>query len=58
VWQDVRIPREHHAEVDYGRVAEMGMNSVRFYLHYRTFEQADGWQWLDDNVAWAKRHGI
>jgi endoglucanase len=58
VWNDVRIPRQHHAEADYQRVAEMGMNSVRFYLNYRTFEQADGWQWLDDNVGWAKRHGI
>jgi endoglucanase len=66
VWSDVRIPRQHHAEVDYQRVAEMGMNSVRFYLNYRTLEAdetsgrflADGWQWLDDNVAWARRHGI
>ena len=44
----------------------MGMNAVRFYMNYRTFEADaapgkyldDGWQWLDDNIAWAKRHGV
>ena len=48
------------------RVAAMGMNAVRFYMNYRTFEADaapgtyldDGWQWLDDNIAWAKRHGV
>ena len=42
------------------------MNAVRFYMNYRTFESDaapgknldDGWQWLDDNIAWAKRHGV
>lgn len=66
VWQDVRIPREHHDERDYARLAALGMNSVRFYMHYRTFESdeapgqwlSDGFRWLDDNVAWAKKHGI
>ena len=66
VWGHDRIPREHHAELDYQRVSAMGMNSVRFYLNYQTFESdaapgtylADGFQWLDDNIAWAKRYGI
>jgi len=66
VWTNVRLPRRHHDETDYQRVAAMGMNAVRFYMNYRTFESDaapgayldDGWQWLDDNVAWAKRHGI
>ena len=42
------------------------MNAVRFYMNYRTFEADaapgkyldDGWQWLDDNIAWAKSHGV
>lgn len=38
VWGNVRVPRRHHAEVDYQRVAAMGMNAVRFYMNYRTFE--------------------
>jgi len=66
VWTNVRLPRKHHDETDYGRVAAMGMNAVRFYMNYRTFEADaapgkyldDGWQWLDDNIAWAKRHGV
>jgi endoglucanase len=66
VWGNVRLPRLHHGEVDFQRIAAMGMNAVRFYMNYRTFESdtapgtylADGWQWLDDNVAWAKRHGV
>ena len=66
VWGNVRIPRQHHDEFDYARLKAMGMNAVRFYMNYRTFESddapgqylADGWQWLDDNIAWAKKHGI
>jgi len=61
VWGNVRIPRQHHDESDYARLKAMGMNAVRFYMNYRTFESddapgqylADGWQWLDDNIAWA-----
>jgi endoglucanase len=66
VWQGVAVPRTHHAEADYARVASMGMNSVRFYLNAVTFEdahnpgqyKAEGWAWLDDNVRWARAHGI
>src|ERR1051325_267681 len=36
VWQDDRLPRTHHDERDYARLAELGMNAVRFYLHYQT----------------------
>jgi endoglucanase len=66
VWTDVLLPRQHHAEVDYERVANMGMNAVRFYLNAKTFEdpahpgvyEPAGWAWLDDNVRWAKAHGV
>jgi endoglucanase len=66
VWSNVRLPRQEHAEVDFQRVAAMGMNVVRFYMNYRTFESdtapgtmlADGWQWLDDNIAWAKKNHV
>ena len=66
VWGNVRLPRRHHDEADFARVAAMGMNTVRFYMNYRTFESdaapgtvlADGWQWLDDNIAWAKKHHV
>jgi endoglucanase len=66
VWLDDRLPRTHHDERDYARLAALGMNAVRFYVNYRTLETddapgkwlADGFQWLDDNVAWAKKHGV
>jgi endoglucanase len=66
VWSNVRLPRRHHDAADYQRVAAMGMNAVRFYMNYKTFEDDaapgklldDGWQWLDDNIAWAKAHGV
>jgi endoglucanase len=66
VWTNVRLPRLDHGPEDYRRVAAMGLNAVRFYLNYRTLESdaapgvylADGWKWLDDNVAWAKQNGV
>lgn len=66
VWGNVRLPRNHHSEADYARVVAMGMNTVRFYMNYKTFESdaapgtylEDGWRWLDDNIAWAKKHGV
>jgi endoglucanase len=66
VWDNVPVPAEHHNELDYRRVAELGMNTVRFYLNYRTFEEdsapgqykPEGWAWLDQNIVWARQHGI
>jgi endoglucanase len=66
VWLDDRLPRTHHGQADYARLRELGMNAVRFYLHYQTFEAdaapgkwlEDGFQWLDQNIAWAKENGI
>jgi endoglucanase len=66
VWSNVRIPVQHHAEEDFARVASLGMNAIRFYLNYRTFESdaepgevlEDGLGWLDQNIAWARRHGV
>ena len=66
VWSNVELPRTHHDERDYGRVRAMGMNLVRFYLNYRTFEDDSrpfvydeaGFAWLDDNIAWARAHDI
>jgi endoglucanase len=66
VWSDREIPLTHHTEVDYERVKDMGMNAVRFYLNYKTFEndatpyqyKQTGWDWLDKNIGWAKKNGI
>ncbi|MCP4656816.1 MAG: glycoside hydrolase family 5 protein, partial [bacterium] len=60
------LDSDHHSEIDFQRIAAMGMNTVRFNLSYRVFEDDDepfvyrpeGWAWLDRNVAWAKRWGL
>ena len=67
VWQVRSQPSTtHHDEKDYGRVAAMNMNVVRFAMAYTVFEddaepyvyRQTGWDWLDQNVAWARSHGI
>ena len=65
VWSNVALPNDH-AEVDFARLASMGANSTRFLLNYRTFEDDSapgvykqaGWDWIDQNLEWAKAHGI
>lgn len=67
IWSDSGLPPEtHHNELDYQRVKAMGMNAIRFYLNYRTFEddanpyvyKQSGWDWLDKNIEWAKKNDI
>lgn len=66
VWSDKEVPDTHHNEDDYIRVKEMGMNLIRFYLNYKTLEDDDnpysyksaGWDWIDRNIAWAKKNNI
>jgi len=66
VWSDRPLPVTDHDEADFSRLRAMGMNAARFYMHDRTleddsapgvFKQA-GWEWLDRNVMWARRHGV
>jgi endoglucanase len=67
IWSNSGLPPEtHHNELDYQRVKAMGMNTIRFYLNYRTFEddsnpyiyKQSGWNWLDKNIEWAKKNDI
>lgn len=66
VWSDNEVPTTHHSEVDFERVQAMGMNVIRFYLNYKTFEDDSnpyvyknkGWEWIDQNVAWARKYNI
>lgn len=66
VWGDVEIPSGHHNEQDFRRVKAMGMNAIRFYMNYKTFEddgtpftyKQTGWDWVDLNIAWAKKYDI
>lgn len=53
-------------EGSYAELAAMGIDHVRFELNYGLFEDDDnpyvykeaGFAWLDQNIAWAKKHGI
>jgi endoglucanase len=65
VWND-GIQASHHNAADYERVKNMNMNAIRFYLNYKIFEndatpytyKQTGWDYLDQNIAWAKANGI
>ncbi len=67
IWTNPELPPEtHHDEAAYKELAELGFNSVRFFLNYALFEDDDnpyhykqsGFDWLDQNIRWAKKHGI
>ncbi len=67
VWDNTsEPPKYHHTEDTYRELSELGFNSVRLYLNYRLFENDDtpyeylqsGFDWLDTNISWAKKHGI
>lgn len=57
---------KHHTEKSYKELSEMGFNCVRFYINYQLFEddrkpytyKKSGFDWLDKNIRWAKKHGI
>jgi endoglucanase len=66
VWTNEALPYTHHNEEDFKRLKDMGMNFIRFYMNYQTFEddanpyvyKKEGFEWLDKNIAWAKKYGI
>ncbi len=59
-------PSTHHSEVDFDRVKKSGFNAIRFYFDSHTLEddnkpyqyKNEGWQWLDKNIAWAKKYHV
>lgn len=67
-WADYTILNHSvdHAEIDFARVAGMGMNVIRSMLTYKFFERDDepyryrqeGWQWLDREIALARKYGL
>ena len=66
IWTNTPEPSPHHTEEDFVRVKAMGMNTIRFYLHYLFFEddsnpytyKQSGWDWLDQNIEWAEKHDV
>lgn len=68
VWTNPSEPPydTHHTRESYRELAQMGFNSVRFYLNYGLFEddnkpyvyKESGFEWIDKNLAWAKENGM
>ena len=65
VYANPPLPEWRRSEADYRRCQELGVNSVRFYLHHQWLEGRNrgtwnerGFAWLEQNVAWARAHGI
>lgn len=67
VWSNpTTAPAQDHDAASYQELADMGFDSVRFYLNYAMFEsdskpytyREEGFRWLDTNIAWAKAAGI
>lgn len=61
-----QLPTTDHDEESFSELEQLGFNSVRFYLNASLFESDNtpyiyseaAFQWLDDNVQWAKKHNI
>ncbi len=53
-------------EIDFKRVADMGMNTIRLNLWYKVFEddnkpgeyKQEGWEWLEKHIVWARKYGV
>lgn len=64
VWFQEKLPEDFHSEAEYRACRELGVNSIRFYLHHRWLMKRNGepdergFAWLARNVAWARQHGI
>lgn len=66
VWENIALPDQAQKEIDYARIQKLGMNTVRFYLNYKTLEddanpfvyKPEGWAWLDSNLVWAKKNQL
>ena len=67
VWYtQTSLPITDHDEESFEELAALGFNSVRFYLNASLFEKDNNpyiydetaFQWLDENITWAKENGI
>ncbi len=66
VWNSFDPPTIDHTEDSFRELAALGFDNVRFYLSCHYFEENNkpytyrevGFDWLDENIAWAKKYGI
>lgn len=66
-WFNPNVPMEWYCdESSYAELADMGINTIRWYLNYALLEDDNnpyvykqtGWDWLDQNLEWADKYGI
>lgn len=57
---DELLTSGHHSERDYQRVKGLGFDSIRFAFKGDWYVQdpESFWAWLDQNVEWARQHGV
>ncbi|MBI5506175.1 MAG: cellulase family glycosylhydrolase [Deltaproteobacteria bacterium] len=63
---DVVFNSHDYDQIDYQRVADLGMNVVRLNLWWKLFEnesapytyKPEGWEWLERNIVWARAAGV
>lgn len=56
----------HHKEEDFDVVQSLGFNSIRYFLRWQDLfkdpvtceKNEEGWEWLGQNIAWAKERGM
>ena len=44
----------HHSSIDFQRVKEIGMNTIRFSMNHKVFNTEAGFEWLAKNIEDAK----
>lgn len=66
-WDNTPTPVYTYCDANsYKVISKMGFNAVRFYLNYGLLEDDEApyvykqtaWDWIDQNIAWAKANGI
>ena len=52
------LTSQHHSKEDFARAKDIGFNSIRFAFDGDWYVDSPQvfWQWLDQNVAWAREH--
>ncbi len=48
----------HHSSIDFQRVKEMGMNTIRFSMNHKVFKTEAGFEWLNKNIQDAKAQDL
>jgi len=56
--QTIERARKEHDEASFQELQQMGFNASVFSICVEYFEDDEGWEWMDENIAWAKKYGL